>query len=429
MMASEGNGLPAGDIQGLEHRDIDRAADEALGHARYLCDEIGPRPVGSANDAAAARYVQDQLSQMHLGDPRIEEFTAPASAWRPHIVAFSVAILGIGLWALMGGSVFGTYLAAIACGFALWEFYAEMNFGWSPLAAFTPKRPSQNVVATVAPAEGEGRNAIVFAHVDTQRTPFYARRPGLLRLWYVCFYLAAAVLTLTLVAMLVSWFASYALPLWAGLPLVVVAVLAVALLVETELTPFTKGANDNASSVGVALAVARHFGSAPMRNTRLWVVFTSAEESGCHGAGAFLEAHDADLLQGYVVDLEGVGVNKPAYSTREGMLRRYRSNPELVRLAERLSRSDPSLGLRPTVLRGGFTETGIAIKRGMRSICLAGVDESGLMPYWHTQADTSDKLNREALGATYAATVGILRRLDDLPTSIKLSAIKPLRER
>lgn len=428
-MPSETDGLPANEAKLLSTEDIQRAADEALAHARHLCDQVGPRPVGSANDAAAAGYVEDQLSEMHIGQPRREQFRAPMSAWRPYIVAFVTALVGIGLWALLGGSTFGTYLGAIGCGFALWEIYSEMNFGWSPLAAFTPSRQSQNIVVTVPPTEGEGRNAVIFAHMDTQHTPFYSRTPGGLRAWFIGFYVAFAVLAASLLAFIVSWFASYALPLWAGLPLVVVAVAAIAVLVQSELSPYTVGANDNASSVGVALEVARHFGGEPMKNTRLWVVCTSAEEVGCQGAAAFLEAHDQELIQGYVLVLEGVGIHKPAYSTREGMLRRYRSSQELLRLAERLSRSDKSLGLHPAPLRGGFTETGIAMKRGMRSMCLAGLDESGLMPLWHTVADTPDKLSREALGAAYAATVGIFRRLDDLPVSIKLSGIKPLRER
>lgn len=419
----------ASEADALAHPDVDQAAEEALAHARHLCDNIGPRPVGSEGDAAAAGYVLAQLRQMGIEETLREEFTAPSSAWRPFIVACVVALLGTGVWALTCGSLFGSYVAAVACGFALWEVYAELNFGWSPLAAFTPKRQSQNVVATVAPTESEGRNAVVFAHLDTQRTPVWSRSALGLRFWFFGFYVVIVVLALTVAAFIVSWFAGYALPLWAGLPLLIVTAPTLALLIHTEFTPYTRGANDNASSVGVALSVARHFAASPMHNTRLWVVFTSAEETGCHGAAAFLEAHDDDLLQGYVVVLEGVGVEKPAYSTHEGMLRRYRSNQELLRLAERLAKSDPSLGLRPVPLRGGYTETGVAGKRGMRSICLAGLDEQGLMPYWHSREDTGDKLTKEALGAACAATVGLLRRLDQLPVSVKLSAIKPLRER
>ena len=364
--------------------DAERAVDEALAHIAHLCDQIGPRPVGSDGDVAAARYVQKEMLSIHTADVLRQDFRAPTSVWLPFVVAIATALLGIGLWALTGGSTLGSYLGALGCGFALWEVYAEMNFGWSPLSGLLRRRETQNVVSTIAPSEAEGRNAIIFAHLDTQRTPIWQRSRAGLLLWLVGFYLLVVVLTVTLVALIVSWFVGFALPLWAGIPLVVVSVPALLVLLHAQFTPYTVGANDNASSVGVALALARRFAAAPLRNTRLWVVFTGAEETGCHGAAAFIEEYGDRLIQGYVLALEGVGVEKPGYSVREGMLGVYRSNTELIRIAERLAKADQSLGLKPLRLRGGYTETGLASRRGMRSMGITGLDSQGLMPYWHT---------------------------------------------
>ena len=407
----------------------DEAVQEALTHVRHLSDEIGPRPVGSENDAAAARYVQQKLAEAGVRELRKQEFVAPRSGWMPFAIAAAAALLGVASWMFSRGSALGAYLGALGCGFALWEVYAELNFGWSPLAAFTPKVRSQNVIASVAPTEGEGRNAVVFAHLDTGRTPVLARSAAALTAWYVLFYATLVVLLATLLVLAVSWFAQQSLPAWLGAPAIVLGLVTLALLIQADLTPYSRGANDNASSVGVALALAKQFAAHPMRSTRLWVVFTSGAETGCHGASAFLQEYGDELMQGHTISLECLGVEKPAYSVREGMLRSYRSSSELLRLATAVARDNPALGLRPVSVRAGYTEAGVSAKRGYRALALVGTDARGFVPYWHSPEDTSGKVRIESLAAAYAATASILRRLDDLPVSIKLSQVKPLRER
>jgi Zn-dependent M28 family amino/carboxypeptidase len=50
---------------------------------------------------------------------------------------------------------------------------------------------------------------------------------------------------------------------------------------------YSPGANDNASGVGVVLALAEHFAARPPAHVRLGFLFTGAEETGLHGATAF----------------------------------------------------------------------------------------------------------------------------------------------
>lgn len=406
-----------------------QAAEAALGHIHHIAGEIGPRPVGSEGERAAARYVHKKLTTAGLTDAMWQEFTAPRSEWMPFALAAAVALVGVGLWMLLRQSLVGAYLGALGLGFGLWEVYAKLNFGWSPLSGLVLRSQSQNVVASVQPTEGTGRNAVLFAHLDSQRTPLFFRSHTALRIFFIFLYLTLAVLLLTLIAFVVSWFAEVTLPQWAGAPALVLATVAVVAMVHAELTPYSIGANDNASAVGVSLEVARHFRSHPLRHTRLWFVFTGAEETGCHGAAAFLSSQGDQLLQAYAVALEGVGICPPAYTSREGILGSYRSNGDLLRLLERLERNRPHLGLRRVALRGGYTEAGTAIRRGYRSVALVGLDERGDLPYWHTREDTPDKVRREALAATFETIVSLLEALDELPVSIKLSGVKPLSER
>ncbi|MGI6208128.1 MAG: M28 family metallopeptidase [Anaerolineae bacterium] len=405
------------------------AAQAALDHAQYIAGEIGPRPVGSDAEQEAARYVQGRLSAFGLPNATLHEFSAPGSEWLPFALAGATALLGVAFYLVLGGSLVGAYLGALGLGFGLWEVYAKLAFGWSPLSGLIPNTQTQNVVASIQPTEMIGRNAVIFAHLDSQRTPWFFRSHTSLRLFFGAAYVVLAVLVLTLLAFVFSWFSEFTLPAWAGLPALVLATATVVVMVQAHFTPYSVGANDNASAVGVALELARHFAANPLKNTRLWFVFTSAEETGCHGAAAFLGSQGEQLIQAYAVALEGVGVHTPAYTYREGTLTTYRSNGDLLRILDRLQKARPDLGLRRVSIRGGYTEAGVAIKRGYRSVALVGLDERGDLPYWHTMEDTPDKLRPEALAAAFEVTRALLEDLDDLPVSARLSAVKPLRER
>jgi len=404
------------------------AAQLALGHAEQIAGRIGPRPVGSEGDRETARYVQSRLSASGL-KPSVQAFRAPRDEWTPFIIAGLSMLLGVVFWMILKGSLFGAYLGALGLGFGLWEVYSKLNFGWSPLRLFVREYDTENVFACVQPTEEVGRNAVVFAHLDSQRTPFLFRSRARLRFLMLGLYVIVALGIVTLLAFVVSWFAEFTLPQWVGVPLLVAVVVMMVVLVQAQLSPYSVGANDNAAAVGVNLELARHFQAHPLKHTRLWFVFTSAEETGCQGATAFLMSEGDELLQAYAVALEGSGVSAPAYTSREGTLGRYTSNPELLRLLDRLQKSHPELGLRQASIRGGYTEAGAAIKRGYRSVALVGLDESGNLPYWHTIEDTPDKLRPEALAATWQTAVGLLEGLDGLPVSVKLSAITPLSQR
>lgn len=404
------------------------AAQSALGHVQHIAAKIGPRPVGSEGEKEAARYVQAQLSRAGLR-AHLHDFQAPASEWLSFIIAAGSVVVGVALWLLLSGSIIGAYLGALGIGFGLWEVYAKLTFGWSPLSSLVPRVPTQNVVAVVEPSEEVGRNAVVFAHLDSQRTPLLLGSHTTLRLGLVWVYLTLAIALFTLIAFAVSWFAEVSLPPWVGAPALVTAGLSLLVMLQAHLSPYSVGANDNASAVGVALELAAHFNASRLRHTRLWFVFTGAEETGCHGAAAFLSAEGSELIQAYAVALEGSGVHGPAYTRREGTLSTYRTNIELERILERLAKSRPELGLRPVSLRGGYSEASVAIKRGYRSVALVGLDDRGYMPYWHTMQDTADKIRPEALATTWEVAANLLQDLDRLPVSVKLASVRPLSER
>jgi hypothetical protein len=229
------------------------------------------------------------------------------------------------------------YLGALGCGLGLWEVCAQISYTWAPLERLTPKVLSGNAIATLAPSGKARGNAVLLAHLDTQTTPVYSRSKAAAGAFYALLYLALALLLLTAAALILSAPAGVALPLWAGAPGALLAAAMLAAMVHSHLPPYGCGANNNTSSVGVALALAEHFQRARLVHTRLWLVFSSAEETGCHGAKAFLRGYGDKLGRGYVLALGALGVLAPRYTLKEGKILARRSDKSLVQVVEQVA--------------------------------------------------------------------------------------------
>ncbi len=103
-------------------------------------------------------------------------------------------------------------------------------------------------------------------YVDTQRTSSSPRWVSIYSgftavafagfLWQAADFILAAVF-----AWPWSWLAA--------VPSAVCAALLTALCIEAESTPFTAGANDNASGAGMVLSLARHLAREPLEHTRV----------------------------------------------------------------------------------------------------------------------------------------------------------------
>jgi len=389
-------------------------AKAALNHIRYLTKTIGPRGTMTQGELRAATYVEQVMCSLGLRDVRIEPFTAPRSMWLPYAASCGVAMMGAlaGLMGSQAAAGVGSLLSLLA---AYW-FFAEFSFRNALLHSMLPQGRSQNVLGVI-PARRRGhRRVILVGHLDTQRTPwFFASLPGLLLFMgsvYIGFggmvlnglLLAARALAGIPPSPALSW----PLTLWFGL--------GAAACLQAERTPFTVGANDNASAVGVVLGLAERLMAEPLEHTEVWVLCTGSEEVGCRGMVEFLQRHREELQEAIFLDLEGVGIGQVRYSVREGMLWPYRTPPDLIRLAEEVAARRPDLAPRPVPLRGGYTETGAVIAAGLKGMTVLCMTPEGMVPYWHQREDTFDKLDPAALERAGAFVGELLREVDKLQT-------------
>ena len=248
----------------------------AMDHVRHLAGSIGPRGTGTAGERAAAEHARRHLTDLGL-DVHVEPFAAPASGWRGFAIAAATALAATA--AFVFGGRLGAALGGAVLIVATVLVFLEMYFRPNPLRALVPRCESRNVWARLRPAEAPAARVVLVAHLDTHRTPWAFRSPARLTLFrvttavgIVSFVLGAALFVAGALVDLGAW-------RWTAAPLAPVYALVLALTWPTDRTPYTAGANDNASGVGVVLSLATRLANAPLARTEVSVVLSGAEES------------------------------------------------------------------------------------------------------------------------------------------------------
>jgi hypothetical protein len=380
-----------------------------LAHIHYLAVEIGPRGPTTEGERRGAEYCQQVLAGLGL-PARLEPFAGAWTIFRPHVF-FALAMLAAFALYPLGGRV-SAGLAALLSAAALVSELMELSFAGNPLRWLVRKAPSQNAVAVLSPAGEHHQDLVLVGHVDTQRTPVFFRTPGWVSVYQgfttVAFVLFAAQVLLYLLGTLTQW------PwIWpASIPCALCALTMIVFFLHADRTPFTAGANDNATAAGLVLALAEALYAEPPQHTRVWLVCTGCEETQHYGAIDFYRRHRDELVRPVSVVLEMLGCAGPAWLTQEGIVVPFRADPALVALAEDLAREHPEWGAYPVQIKGGNTEMADALRAGIPAIAILGQEPDGTVPYWHQVGDTVDKLDPRVMARAYGFVWAFVQALD-----------------
>jgi len=389
----------------------DRWAARALEHVRHLSLDIGPRGSTTPAETEAAAYAWGVLDRLELS-PQMQRFTSGISAYRPFALAATLGLLAVALYPLAGHVTAG--VAAAIAAVALVSSYLELNFWPNPLRWLLPKRPSQNVWAVLPAGRQAAQRVVIVGHLDSHRTPFIYGSAARLKLWGVLVALGfasfAALAVLYLVGAVIQEDILYPISL---APAVVLLILLV-LFIQADMTPFTHGANDNATGAALVLALAERLKEEPLANTEVWTLNSGCEEVGLYGAAAFVREHRQELRDAYFIVLDSVGGpgSGPCFITREGMLKPYRSDPGLLALCREVTAQRPELGAYPAVMKLNYTEGAIGIKNGLRTLTFVNLTPAGELPYWHRPDDVYENVDPDVLARTSAFLWELLQRLD-----------------
>jgi Zn-dependent M28 family amino/carboxypeptidase len=187
-----------------------------------------------------------------------------------------------------------------------------------------------------------------------------------------------------------------------------------AVYIQADRTPFSPGANDNATSAGLLLTLAGHFQNEPLQNTRTWLVCTGCEEVQHYGAIDFFRRHTSELRNPIAVAFEMLGCAGPTWVTKEGVIIPFHSDRKLVQLAGQIAEAHPHLGARSVKIDGANTEMADALRAGIPAIALNGVGQEGEPLYWHTVEDTYDKMDPEVMGRAYEFIWEYIKAIDSM---------------
>jgi hypothetical protein len=191
----------------------------------------------------------------------------------------------------------------------------------------------------------------------------------------------------------------------------------IALAIDIALSGVVPGAYDNASGVAAALSVAEQLDSDPPENLDVWLVLPGAEECNCEGMTGWVTAHRSELdpETTYFINLDSVSYGDPHYLFSEGALVSYRMDGRLYELCEAIAIADSEDGgrYRARPLRiATHTDALPACARRLRAISILGAEDGVLAPYYHTHADTPERLDEGSMSRAVEFTLELVRQLD-----------------
>jgi hypothetical protein len=353
---------------------------------------------GSGTDAErrAAGWLTRQLSS-YRGDARSEPFWCRPNWALSHAWHAVVALAG-SLLAVIEPRVGGALVLL-----ALLSLLVDAATGTSLGRRLTPERASQNIVSGRG---GEERvRLIITANYDVGRAGLAYRdrlRSAAARLAKITGrlgpgwlgWLAIILLWLLVVAVLrVDGDKGTAIGV-AQLPPTVGLVLALALLLEQGTARFGPGANDNASGVAAAVALARALSVSPPRRLAIELVLQGAGDNGAIGLRRFLRARRETYRapDTIVIGIAACGQGDPCWLQSDGALVPVGYFKRLRTLAADVANENPHLNARPHRGRG-MTPALPARSRRLPTIAIGALDRRGLVARSHQATDTPDQID------------------------------------
>ncbi len=381
-----------------------------LNHIHALTIDIGPRGPTTKGERRGHEYCQGIFKLLGF-TPQWETYSSAKSIFQPHLIASIAFLIAFAVYPTAGRA--SALIAAILSLAALISELLELGFKNNPIRWLLPKGTSQNVFAVLPPSEDHRQDLVMIGHVDTQRTPIIFSTPA----WVSAYETFTTAAFVTFAGQVILYFLG-AVTEWAWIWPVsgisaLCALLLAAICIQAELTPFTAGANDNASAVGMVLTLAEQLKVQPLKHTRVWLVCTGCEEVQHYGAADFYRRHKSELVNPKAINFEMLGCSGPAWLVKEGIVVPFRSDPKLQALAEKVSIANPQLQAYGTMINSGNTEMADAILAGIPAITLTGLTPQGKAPYWHRPDDTYDKMDPHILHRMYDFTWAYIHALDE----------------
>jgi len=304
-------------------------------HIRHFAVEIGARGSTTPQERIAAEYCLQHFKSLGI-ESEIQEFNSPKTGWRQHSVAAALGLFSIGLSWFGGkpGSILSTAIMILTTCSVILELYFISNL----LRLFMPKGKSQNVLARIKPRKEMRKQVLVVSHIDSHRTPWVFSTKNRLLLLRIITTLGTISFFLSIFIFFIISFIDIEFIRWGLLLLIPIFVVLFVITFQADKTPFTNGANDNASGAAIILEIASKITQEPLNNIEVWILCTGCEEVGSYGIQAFIKEYKPVLKNFWGINIDNVGGKGVGvcFTSSEGMIYRVKPSKELIELANQI---------------------------------------------------------------------------------------------
>jgi hypothetical protein len=381
-----------------------------------IIKEIGPRPAGSESEYKAGEIIADELKKRGAVIEHHDTVVCPT------IIAGLIKLM---TGAYLFGVVFYLFfpLLTVAVVAVLLLLLLGMRiFGNGVIDWLFKKVPTRNIIGKYA-SKKEARHHIIFSgHHDS---------PNMMPLFYSRFKKHIHLIeTATLVGMALLVPAGIGKCVATGLAptlsgffgwydiLFLISLLGLVPGLYYRFMMISKvrnlGANDNLSAVAVLLGLAEYIKKHPPKQTEVWLVSFGSEEPLIYGSAGFARDFPDIIRRAVHFNMETVGAGSLAVIAKENMtMTRY--TPEIVEFIQRAGKR-AGVTLPAIDITYGGTDSYPIIKKGGRSACLFGMDETELFSLWHAPSDNPKNIREENLQKALAVCIEALRECEEKKT-------------
>jgi aminopeptidase YwaD len=361
----------------------------ALEHIRYLVNTIGPRPAGSNAEKRAIDYATEQLIRFGY-KPEVKQacFAPPPAFYFENILAGVIIILAGWSWRVLPWfSLAAPFLLLLLPEIEKWMERQRPRTGLShTVYAESDYKEDTPLLIFCAHCDSAMAMAIDYPFL----TALFAQGMRILQR-------IAILIALLSIVVLMGFELSLTLYRIVGLA----ATLIGGWFALTDLINqlehhkgYTPGALDNASGVGMVLALAEYYAiQNPPQRVRLGFLVTGAEETGLHGAAAFAEGLAKKEKKVAVFNLDMVGAGHAVQVvTREGSLFSQGTTRSLNQLLFEVH--PQAKGVWYSLKSGDFAAF---LRKGIDAVSIQLAGSSEAEAAYHTRRDGMDMIDISSL--------------------------------
>ncbi|MFL5855362.1 MAG: M28 family peptidase [Solirubrobacteraceae bacterium] len=380
---------------------------------REVVEALAPlrRNPGSEGEREAAEWIARRLGEAGAA-ARIEAEEVGSTFYLP-IGVHSALGAAAGVASLLGARRLGA-LAGATVAAGLWE---DLTGGSRrPLRRLLPKATVRNVVAEAGDRDA-ARTLVLVAHHDAARTSFIfdetLPRALIDHLPVVVDRLDRWPPLMGLVFLGPALVAAGSLAGRRGMVAMGTAMSAASAAVMADMgtNEVVPGANDNLSAVAVLVRIAEALRDEPVKNVRVLLVSTGAEEANQEGMLAFARRHFAELPKETTtfLALEMLGSGELVVVEGEGFLRMY-DYPEPFRDELAAAGADAGVHVRRGLRTTYASDALIPRRAGYQCGMLCSVNEYLLPREYHKPTDTPDRLDWDCVADGARLVEALVRR-------------------